>query len=68
MPRGGLAATGNIVTEDLVFLLEGAGLRTGVHLNRLLQVRQIVRAVLPQVPLRGALAQAGLPRGLEHWV
>ena len=59
-------ATGNIVTEDLVFLLEGAGLRTGVDLNRLLQVRQIVRAALPAVPLHGALAQAGLPRGLEQ--
>ncbi len=61
-------ATGNIVTEDLVFLLEGAGLRTGVDLNRLLQVRQIVRAALPAVPLHGALAQAGLPKGLEQRV
>ena len=59
-------ATGNIVTEDLVFLLEGAGLRTGVDLDRLLPVRQIVRAALPDVPLHGALAQAGLPKGLEH--
>ncbi len=59
-------ATGNIVTEDLVFLLESAGLRTGVDLNRLLQVRQIIRAALPDVPLHGALAKAGLPKGLEH--
>jgi len=59
-------ATGNIVTEDLVFLLESAGLRTGVDLERLLEVRQIVRAALPEVPLHGALAQAGLPKGLEN--
>ena len=60
-------ATGNIVTEDLVFLLESAGLRTGVDLNRLLQVRQIVRAALPEVPLHGALAKAGLPKGMEQF-
>ncbi len=54
-------ATGNIVTEDLVFLLESAGLRTGVDLERLLRVRDIVRAALPSVPLYGALAKAGLP-------
>jgi hydroxymethylglutaryl-CoA lyase len=54
-------ATGNIVTEDLVFLLESAGLRTGIDLDRLIQVRQIVHAALPDVPLHGALAKAGLP-------
>ncbi|HTS48037.1 MAG TPA: hydroxymethylglutaryl-CoA lyase [Bryobacteraceae bacterium] len=59
-------ATGNIVTEDLVYLLESAGLRTGVDLERLLQVRRVVRAALPEIPLHGALAQAGLPKGLEN--
>ena len=55
-------ATGNIVTEDLVFLVEGAGMRTGINLDRLLAVREIVRAALPNVPLHGAIAKAGLPR------
>ncbi len=58
-------ATGNIVTEDLVFLLEGAGLRTGIDLDRLLAVRNIVHAALPDVPLHGALAKAGLPKGFH---
>lgn len=56
-------ATGNIVAEDLVFLLEGAGMRTGIHLDRLLAVRDIVHAALPNVPLHGAIAKAGLPKG-----
>jgi hydroxymethylglutaryl-CoA lyase len=60
-------ATGNIVTEDLVFLLEGAGLRTGIELERLVEVRKIVRAALPEVPLHGAVAKAGLPKGFGAW-
>jgi hydroxymethylglutaryl-CoA lyase len=55
-------ATGNIVTEDLVFLLESSGLRTGIDLDRLVGVRKILQAALPNVPLHGAIAQAGLPK------
>src|SRR5262249_26304082 len=35
-------ATGNIVTEDLVYMLESMGLRTGIDLEKLLAVRGIV--------------------------
>lgn len=55
-------ATGNIVTEDLCFMLESMGLRTGVDLEALVKVRELVRAALPGVPVQGALARAGLPR------
>ena len=58
-------ATGNIVTEDLVFLLESAGLRTGIDLERLLAVRDVLHAALPAVPLHGAIAKAGLPKGFH---
>jgi hydroxymethylglutaryl-CoA lyase len=59
-------ASGNIVTEDLVFMLEAMGLRTGVDLERLLAVREIVRAALPAaVELYGFTAAAGLPRGFR---
>lgn len=59
-------ASGNIVTEDLVFMLEAMGLRTGIDLNALLQVREIVRAALPaDVPLYGFTADAGLPKGFR---
>ena len=57
-------ASGNIVTEDLVFMLEAMGVRTGVDLQRLLAVRDIVREALPpEVELYGFTAQAGLPKG-----
>ena len=57
-------ASGNIVTEDLVFMLEAMGLRTGIDLEKLVQVRDIVRAGLPaEEPLHGALARAGTPKG-----
>jgi hydroxymethylglutaryl-CoA lyase len=56
-------ATGNIVTEDLVFLLESMGLRTGVDLERLIEARSILAAGLPEAELRGHVADAGLPKG-----
>jgi hydroxymethylglutaryl-CoA lyase len=59
-------ASGNIVTEDLVFMLEAMGLRTGVDLEQLLAVRRIVREALPpEVELYGFTADAGLPRGFR---
>ena len=55
-------ATGNIVMDDLCFMLDSMGLRTGVDLEKLLQVREIVRETLPDIAMQGALARAGLPR------
>ena len=55
-------ASGNIVMDDLCFMLDSMGLRTGVDLERLLQVRNIVQAALPDIEMHGALARAGLPR------
>ena len=56
-------ASGNIVMEDLVFMLEGMGLRTGVDIDRLIAVRAILEHSLPGVPLQGAIAKAKLPKG-----
>jgi hydroxymethylglutaryl-CoA lyase len=56
-------ATGNIVTEDLVFLLESMGLRTGIDLERLIEARTTLAAGLPGVELYGHVADAGLPKG-----
>lgn len=56
-------ASGNIVTEDLVFLLESLGLRTGVDLDALLRAREVLRELLPDEPLHGAFARAGRPTG-----
>lgn len=56
-------ASGNIVTEDLVFMLDAMGLRTGIDLPRLLEVRQILRENLPDDELYGFTPDAGLPKG-----
>jgi len=55
-------ASGNIVTEDLVFMLEQQGLRTGIDLEKLVACRDIVRAALPDDELFGYVAAAGLPK------
>ncbi|CAN5477664.1 hydroxymethylglutaryl-CoA lyase [soil metagenome] len=56
-------ASGNIVTEDLVFMLEAMGLRTGIDIDRLLDVRTIVSAALPGEAMYGFLPDAKLPLG-----
>lgn len=56
-------ATGNIVTEDLVFLLEAMGLKTGVDIDLLLKARALLAAALPGEPLYGHLVNAGVPKG-----
>ena len=55
-------ASGNIVMEDLCFMLDSMGLDTGVDLEQLVEVRKIVARSLPDIPMQGALARAGLPR------
>ena len=59
-------ASGNIVTEDLVFLLESMGLRTGIDLERLMAAREIIREALPGEPIYGRVPEAGLPRGFVY--
>jgi hydroxymethylglutaryl-CoA lyase len=56
-------ASGNIVTEDLVFMLDAMGLKTGIDMDRLLEARTILAAALPGEPLYGFVADAGLPLG-----
>ena len=58
-------ASGNIVTEDLVFMLEAMGLDTGIDIEKLLRVRTILSEVLPDEPLYGFTPDAGLPRGFR---
>lgn len=58
-------ASGNIVTEDLVFLLESMGLKTGIHFDRLLEARRVLAEALPGVELYGFTPDAGLPKGFR---
>jgi hydroxymethylglutaryl-CoA lyase len=57
-------ATGNIVTEDLVFMLEAMGLRTGVDYDKLMAARTLLAAAVPGEELYGYVPAAGLPRGV----
>jgi hydroxymethylglutaryl-CoA lyase len=54
-------ASGNIVTEDLVFMLAAMGVETGIDLLALLKVRAIIADALPGEPLYGFTPDAGLP-------
>ncbi len=58
-------ATGNIVMDDLVFMLEAMGMKTGVDLDRLVAVRDIIARELPEEPLYGAIARAKPPKGFH---
>ena len=55
-------ASGNIVTEDLVFLLESQGFATGVDLAKLIAARAILREGMPDEPLHGQVPKAGIPK------
>lgn len=59
-------ATGNIVTEDLAFLLEASGLRTGVNIEKLTAARAVLKEALPGEPLYGYVPEAGLPKGFAY--
>ncbi|MCY1672670.1 hydroxymethylglutaryl-CoA lyase [Novosphingobium sp. SL115] len=52
-------ASGNLVTEDLVLMLNSMGLKTGIDLEKLLTVRSILVEALPGEPLYGFTPDAG---------
>jgi hydroxymethylglutaryl-CoA lyase len=56
-------ASGNVVTEDLVFMFEAMGVRTGIDLEKIISARQPLAAGLPGEPLYGMTPDAGLPLG-----
>ncbi|GAB3096536.1 hydroxymethylglutaryl-CoA lyase [Aestuariicella hydrocarbonica] len=57
-------ASGNIITEDLVFLLESMGLKTGINFERMMIAREILQQALPgNIELYGFTPDAGLPKG-----
>lgn len=58
-------ASGNVVTEDLVFMVEAMGLRTGIDLDKLLVARAVMERHLNGEPTHGAFAKAGAPKGFS---
>lgn len=59
-------ASGNVVTEDLVFMFEAMGIDTGVDLEKLTQARRALQAGLPGEPLYGMTPDAGLTKGFAY--
>ncbi len=51
-------ATGNIATEDLVYMLEGDGVETGVDLDALIAISEWLEGLLGR-PLEGQVYRAG---------
>ena len=59
-------ASGNIVTEDLVYLLESMGLDTGVDLDKLLEARKVFLEGLPGEPIYGHVPDAGIAKNFKR--
>jgi hydroxymethylglutaryl-CoA lyase len=58
-------ASGNVITEDLVFMFESMGIATGIDFDKLLAARAIMHGGVPDEPLYGHMALAGLPKGFR---
>jgi hydroxymethylglutaryl-CoA lyase len=55
-------ASGNVVTEDLVFMLESMSFATGIDLPKLIDARRLLHEGLPAEPMHGQVPKAGIPR------
>ena len=61
-------ASGNVVTEDLVFMFEAMRISTGIDLHRLFAARVPLLAGLPGETVYGMTPEAGLPKGFVQGV
>ncbi len=59
-------ASGNVITEDLVFMFESMAVATGIDFAKLLEARKIMHAGVPDEPLYGHMALAGLPKNFRR--
>jgi hydroxymethylglutaryl-CoA lyase len=59
-------ASGNVITEDLVFMLESMGVSTGIDYEKLIAAREVLVHGLPEEPVYGHTPQAGLPKGFKQ--
>ncbi|GAB3338547.1 hydroxymethylglutaryl-CoA lyase [Bordetella tumulicola] len=59
-------ASGNVVTEDLVFMFEAMGVRTGIDLAKIVAAREPLAVGLPGEALYGMTPDAGLPKGFAQ--
>jgi len=59
-------ASGNVITEDLVFMFESMGVATAIDFEKLLAAREILVKGLPDEPVYGHTPLAGLPKGFKR--
>jgi hydroxymethylglutaryl-CoA lyase len=58
-------ASGNVATEDLVYLMASMGIATGIDFGQIIALRAQVAQWLAGECLHGSIAQAGLPKTLR---
>jgi hydroxymethylglutaryl-CoA lyase len=58
-------ASGNVITEDLVFMFEAMGVKTGIDLDKLMAARKLMVDAIPEEPTYGHFALAGVPKGFR---
>jgi hydroxymethylglutaryl-CoA lyase len=58
-------ASGNVITEDLVFMFESMGVDTGIDLQKLFAAREMLVKGVPDEPIYGHTPVAGLPKGFR---
>src|SRR2546430_5040808 len=58
-------ASGNVITEDLVFMFESMGVSTGIDFDALLKARGLLVQAIPEEPVYGHTPLAGLPKGFR---
>ncbi|MGH8734515.1 MAG: hydroxymethylglutaryl-CoA lyase [Burkholderiales bacterium] len=58
-------ASGNVITEDLVFMFESMGVSTGIDFQKLLVARDLLVKAIPDEPVYGHTPLAGLPKGFR---
>jgi hydroxymethylglutaryl-CoA lyase len=61
-------ATGNVVTEDLVYMFESMGVRTGIDLEKLMEGRRVLAEAFPAEPLYGYVSAVGLPKNWQRTI
>jgi len=59
-------ASGNVITEDLVFMLESMGRSTGIDFDKLIAARAVLTQAIPDEPVYGHTPQAGLPKNFRR--
>lgn len=58
-------ASGNVATEDVVYLFDSMGIATGIDVERIIALRAELAGWLAGEPLHGSIARAGLPKTLR---